>query len=321
MVLCCVLLCGCLTGPPALVRVAQPNSKDGAEPEFDAPTSLRVATFNVWGLPSWLNGASAERYPKIAKELDALASDVVLLQEVWTRSCFVRLSQSETASSRGWWSAAARRKGTFLGQNGLLTLSRFPIIGTEVKHFSKARLPDSLMCKGALKVTIAVRPGQLVNIWNVHLQDGTSASIRARQVAELIHWIQAANDGQVADIVGGDFNFIPLSNEFKQFEALVGPDIHQLAKDEAFPTWDGLRHDSQKGETLDHIFIKTRRAGEEVGARPRQIFNAARYQDRLSDHLGVEVLLTFRNSLEDRRRIVAGKALGVDGRMAVLSAP
>src|SRR5712675_2003614 len=46
---------------------------------------LRIVSFNVWGLPGWMNGASADRYPRIAQQLEQLQPDLVLLQEVWTR--------------------------------------------------------------------------------------------------------------------------------------------------------------------------------------------------------------------------------------------
>src|SRR4051812_6743158 len=112
------------------------------------------------------------------------------------------------------------------------------------------------MNKGALKVTIAVAPDQNINIWNVHLQDGVSGPIRSGQIAELIGWIKEAKGGQLADVVGGDFNFTPESEEFKRFVAAIGPDVHQLAKDAPFPTWDGLQPNPGIGQTLDHMFIR-----------------------------------------------------------------
>src|SRR5205823_326190 len=153
--------------------------------ETAEPRALNVVTFNVWGLPKWLNGASSDRFPKIAQQLEQVGTDVVLLQEVWTHRSFSKLSKRPNDSVRAWWTASARHRGTFLGQNGLLTLSRYPIISAEVRHFGSARLPDSLMHKGALKVTILAN-GQKFNIWNVHLQDGDTGKARERQISELI---------------------------------------------------------------------------------------------------------------------------------------
>jgi endonuclease/exonuclease/phosphatase family metal-dependent hydrolase len=297
---------GCVTRPPSTVRIQAGRLAASCQNEFEQGASLRVTTFNVWGLPSWVNGASADRYRKIANDLAQLGSDVVLLQEVWTRRSFTEISDQALGSARSWWTASARRKGSFLGQNGLLTLSRYPITGAEVRHFGAANLPDSLMNKGALKVTITVGAGQQFNIWNVHLQDGASTRARSRQIAELIGWIQRAHDGQVADIVGGDFNFTPESSEFRQFVGSVGPDVHQMAGDSAFPTWDGLKSEAGGGQALDHIFVRLRQSADQIHALPRRVFTALRQQDRLSDHIGMEVLLTFERTTENRPTVLAG---------------
>jgi endonuclease/exonuclease/phosphatase family metal-dependent hydrolase len=194
-----------------------------------------------------------------------------------------------------------------LGQNGLLTLSKYPIVSSEIKHFSQATLPDSLMHKGALKVTILVGANQRFNIWNVHLQDGASPKVRSRQLGELIKWVHEAHDGQVADIVGGDFNFTPGSSGFRQVVAEIGPDIHQLAGDSVFSTWDDLKPGAQTGEALDHIFVKVRQGEAGIGAYSRRIFAASRQQDRFSDHMGMEASLYFETSLRATPAVLASR--------------
>ena len=317
----CCLFSGCITGPPSQVQIQAPNTVAGSEDQFERPTSVRVTTFNVWGLPSWLNGASSSRYARIARELNEIGSDVVLLQEVWTRRCFADLSEACDRLNRPWWAAAARHKGTFLGQNGLLTLSKYPIASAEVKYFSRAHLPDSLMNKGALKVTIVVGPGKRINVWNVHLQDGGSRELRSRQLLELIRWIDNSHDLQIADVVGGDFNFTPDSKEFRAFESAIGPDVHRLANDQPFPTWDGLKLSPELGQTLDHIFVRLKQRGNEVSARPRKVFAASQFKDRLSDHMGMEALLTFRNDMEQAIPVLVGQGTENNGRVAVLTTP
>ena len=289
--LCSLIASGCVSGPPSTVRI-QPGGTHADDFDLAKPTRLTVSTFNVWGLPSWVNRASSSRFRRIAWELPQLGSDVVLLQEVWTRRCFEDLSQPVTDSYRTWWAASARRKGSFLGQNGLLTLSRYPIADARVMHFSTAHLPDSLMNKGALKTTI-IAGGQRFNVWNVHLQDGPCGRVRSCQIAELIKWVQESDDGQVADIVGGDFNFTPGTREFDQLVATIGPSVHELSGDTVLPTWDGLSTRPGAGEALDHIFVRMREPVEQVHAWPRRIFTAARIEDRLSDHMGMEARLTF----------------------------
>jgi endonuclease/exonuclease/phosphatase family metal-dependent hydrolase len=288
-----VIALGCVSERPSTVRIQAGRTYAACESERGTPASLKVTTFNVWGLPTWLNGASPDRYSKISHDLAQLGSDVVLLQEVWTRRSFDVLSEQAKGAARTWWTADARRKGGLLGQNGLLTLSRYPIQGAWFRRFSASRLPDSLANKGALKVALEIRPGQRVTLWNVHLQDGASGRVRSRQIAELVNWIEQAEDGQIADIVGGDFNFTPESSEFRRFAASVGPSVPQLAKEVALPTWDGLKSAPGAGRVLDHIFVRMRQPAAEVRAGQHRVFAASRREDRLSDHMGVEAVVTF----------------------------
>jgi endonuclease/exonuclease/phosphatase family metal-dependent hydrolase len=313
---------GCVTGPPSTVHIRPSDELAPVVSVRALSASLKVATFNVWGLPSWVNRASAERYPKIAREFGRLGSDVVLLQEVWTEQCFEELSRPAGGGAHGWCAAWARRKGGFLGQNGLLTLSRYPIEGAEVRHFSIGSLPDSLMHKGALKITVRVGDGQRVNIWNVHLQAGDATRVRLRQISELAKWVRAAENGQIADIVGGDFNSTPESEEFRQLVATLGPSVHQLARTTPLPTWDGPEAAAGGGDTLDHIFVRMRPSADEVSARPERIFAAARREDRLSDHMGVQALLTFGREREEGAAIfVLGTAASGRPGTTALSGP
>jgi len=156
------------------------------------------------------------------------------------------------------------------------------------------------MRKGALKVTLAIRPNVRLNVWNVHLQNGVSTRVRSRQVTELVRWIEAAHDGQIADIVGGDFNFTPGSEEFGRFVSAVGFSAHQLAAVMPLPTWDGLQPARHPGQVLDHIFVKTKGVTEDIAAQAQRLFCASLLKDRLSDHMGVEVNLTLRESEANR---------------------
>jgi endonuclease/exonuclease/phosphatase family metal-dependent hydrolase len=266
----------------------------------------------VWGLPRWINGASPGRYQKIAYAVEGLKSDVVLYQEVWTKQSFSELSGPARGSGCRWWTASARNRGSFLGQNGLLTLSKYPIVGSEVRHFHEAQLPDSLMHKGALKTTIELPSGQRVNVWNVHLQDGDCPELRSKQVHELARWIRRSEDGQIADIVGGDFNFTADSTEFADLVAAIGPSVHQIAGEAPVPTWDGLRSTPQGGEVLDHVFIRRRAIDQSVHATPERVLAASRTQDRLSDHMGVKVSLSFAPAVETEPAVLANHTLKAD---------
>ena len=151
----------------------------------DKGLSLKLVTYNIWGLPSWMTGARPGRYPRIARELERLDPDIILLQEVWTAKA------RKAAPDNGRW-ALARAAGqhSFFQQSGLVTLSKCPIVGGEFYPFSRAAFPDRFVNKGVLKVTIQLAEGQVLNVWNVHLQEGSSSEIRRSQVRELVSRVQ-----------------------------------------------------------------------------------------------------------------------------------
>ncbi|HWV98299.1 MAG TPA: endonuclease/exonuclease/phosphatase family protein [Candidatus Acidoferrum sp.] len=286
---------GCASGRPARLRVEHQVT---AAPTGDPATwlSLKVVTYNVWGLPSWMSGARSGRYPRIARELERLDPDVILLQEAWTANA------RKSAPVNGRWSIArAVGQHTFFQQSGLVTLSRLPIIGGEFYPFSRAAFPDRFVNKGVLKVTVRLPGGQVLNIWNVHLQDGGSPEIRYSQIREVESHVLAAEDGQIADLVGGDFNCTPESPFCRELADCVGPSVQQLGGGEPFVTWDGLSANAGAGQTLDYIFIRGRNTLQNLRAASRVAFAAASLQQRLSDHLGIEADMSL-----DLRPILAG---------------
>jgi hypothetical protein len=111
------------------------------------PTEIRLelVTFNIWGLPSWLNGATDARFSRIAGELERLQPDFVLLQEVWTRR-----AADAIPCSAGWW-RAHRDSPTLFGKIGLVTLSKHPIVGGEFFPFNDASFPSASSTRERLR--------------------------------------------------------------------------------------------------------------------------------------------------------------------------
>jgi endonuclease/exonuclease/phosphatase family metal-dependent hydrolase len=277
-----VMAAGCASKRPTPLVV---QAAAGALPAKDpgANLGLKLVTYNIWGLPWWLNGARPSRYADIAHELERLDPDIILLQEAWTAKA------RKSAPRDGRWSIA-RGAGQHLifQQNGLVTLSRFPIIGGAFYPFSHAAFPDRLVRKGALKVTLRLPGGQVLNVWNVHLQEGGPSQIRHSQIDELIAHVNEAEDGQIADLVGGDFNCTPECPSFRELETALGPSVLKLCGIRPFVTWDGLSSKPGAGQTLDYIFVRARMALEKMEAVAQVAFYARNRRDRLSDHFGVE---------------------------------
>ena len=250
--------------------------------------SLKLVTYNIWGLPDWMTGARPGRYPQIARELERLDPDIILLQEAWTAE-----ARKAVPASGRWAIARAAGQHSFFQQNGLVTLSKCPILGGEFYPFARGAYPDRFVNKGVLKVSVQLPEGQVLNVWNVHMQEGNSPKIRQSQIRELLSRVQAAADGQIADLVGGDFNCTPDSVLYRELVKSLGPSVQQPGGGGPFVTWDGLSAKPGAGQTIDYIFIRERTKGQTVQAVPHVAFSAASLEQRLSDHLGIEAVVNL----------------------------
>jgi endonuclease/exonuclease/phosphatase family metal-dependent hydrolase len=253
---------------------------------LDGEVNLTVLTYNVWGLPCWINQEPNARYAKIASDIEHLHPDLVLLQEVWTKSA------AAVAPTNGGWMIARAPSANFFRRNGLMILSRLPISGGEFHPFNKAAFPDSIVRKGALKVTVQAPGGQRLNIWDVHLQSD-APQVRRRQIQQLAAWVRDGDDGQAADLVGGDFNTTPASPEFKLLSRELGQTAHELAHLPFSPTYDGLSPDPRKAQTIDYLFIRPRAPINRLEAAPSITFTNGSPRQRFSDHVALEVALRF----------------------------
>jgi endonuclease/exonuclease/phosphatase family metal-dependent hydrolase len=282
-----IVTSGCASNRPVSVSVEH-QAVTVPTSNMERGPSLKLVTYNIWGLPSWMTGAPSGRYPRIARELERLDPDIILLQEAWTAKA------RKAAPANGHWSIArAAGQHTFFQQSGLVTLSKYPIIGGEFYPFSRAAFPDRFVNKGVLKVTVRLPGGPVVNIWNVHLQADGPPEIRLSQVRELESHVQAAEDGQIADVVGGDFNCTPESSICHELETQIGPNVQQLGGVDPFVTWDGLSAKPGAGQTIDYIFIRARTTFPQLQAVPHMAFAAASQAQRLSDHFGIEVVVNL----------------------------
>jgi endonuclease/exonuclease/phosphatase family metal-dependent hydrolase len=278
---------GCASSRPApllvehQVKAAPPNCSDKG-------LSLKLVTYNIWGLPAWMTGERTGRYRQIAHELERLDPDIILLQEAWTAK-----ARKSAPDSGRWAIGRAAGQRTFFQQCGLVTLSKCPIIGGEFYPFSRSAFPDRFVNKGVLKVTVQLAGGKVLNVWNVHLQEGSTPEIRRSQVRELVSRVQAAEDGQIADLVGGDFNCTPESPLCRELASSLGPSVQQLGGADSFVTWDGLSAKPGAGRTIDYIFIRERAPCQDVQAGQHVAFTAPSMKQRLSDHLGIEAVVNL----------------------------
>jgi endonuclease/exonuclease/phosphatase family metal-dependent hydrolase len=284
-------LTGCTSPRPHLAVVQQQPWHANARPAHQDAFDLRLLTFNVWGLPAWLGNGSSARFDRIATELDREAPDLVLLQEVWT----ARAGRSLPVQAE--WSVATGRRSPWLcRRSGLVTLSQHPVVSGEFRPFRNARWPDVLVTKGALKTTLELAGGQRVTVWNVHLQAGRTAHagrVRARQIAELLQWVRETEDGQILDIVAGDFNCTPDSHEHRVMTRHWGLDVQAVLRQSQAPTYHAPKSRPRPAKTIDYVFFVPRRGLEFLWGGSEILFAADSRKERLSDHFALQVSLGF----------------------------
>jgi endonuclease/exonuclease/phosphatase family metal-dependent hydrolase len=131
-------------------------------------------------------------------------------------------------------------------------------------------------------------------------------------VVELLRWVQEADDGQVADVVGGDFNCEPGSAAHALLRASWGMDVEEEQHGWHRITYDGLSRRPGRAQTVDYVF-RAGRAGPRPQVRSSEIaMDSDRFDDRLSDHLGLEVSMVFRAAAgldPDHERLAMARAL------------
>src|SRR5689334_4435144 len=71
---------GCASHRPAQLQLEPPSHVSPLRDAEGTP-HLRLLSYNIWGLPGWMTGARPGRYPQIARELERLNPDIILLQE------------------------------------------------------------------------------------------------------------------------------------------------------------------------------------------------------------------------------------------------
>lgn len=243
-----------------------------------------VQTWNVFGLPWPVGHEVPRRCAAAAAAIAAMDADVIALQEVWDDDS--RLPLLATGHHAAW----CRSPQGLMGQNGLLTLSRHPVLSAENLCFHAASGIEALIGKGALRTRLALPGGCTLTVWNVHMQSGTdNARVRRAQIVQLAAWIGAESDGQ--RLVLGDFNCGPGDAEWSLLCAEFAA-LGLLPRSGHEPTYHpGCNPLAAPGppESIDHVFVDAAIANATPPARcscPRGDDGAV-----LSDHFVVALQL------------------------------
>lgn len=268
---------------------------------------LRVATLNVWNK----SGPWAERMSLVREQLDALAPDLLALQEV-LELCTPSgtMNQADELLPPGWYRAYAAAHDMAVawvpqGQSlhfGNALLSRFPIVRHATHALPGGDVSDQKRC---LLHAVVDAPIGEVDVFVTHLNwkldEGWIRELQVKAIARLITEL-APDDGRFPPMLMGDLNAEPHSDEIRYlggFTRLGEPrsvrfsDVWAYADVGPGFTFDASRnafavqyHEAPR--RIDYVFVRGpdgNGRGRPMG--PRLCFDEDRAGIFPSDHFGV----------------------------------
>jgi endonuclease/exonuclease/phosphatase family metal-dependent hydrolase len=224
-------------------------------------TRLRVLTWNLW----WRFGPWEQRRPAIAATIDALAPDVVALQEVWGESGGTNLA-AELAAELGYHAAYAARLHLDGVDFGNAVLSRWPISSSTPTPLPAPPATDEQRL--VLRADVDGPRGP-IQVFSTHLNwRFDHSAVRQEQVRTIADAVAGARPRSYPPILCGDFNAVPDSDEVRMLtgrasgpvEGLVFHDAWEVAGDGGpGHTWSNANPyavlDLEPDRRIDYVFV------------------------------------------------------------------
>ena len=270
---------------------------------------VRVLSWNLW----WQFGPWEERRPAIEAEVELLAPDIALFQEVWSTETE---DQAAMLGERTGMHVARTTEENGEPQSfGNAVLSRWPIEVLEV-----IRLPDENgdpSHRSALTASVATQAGDQVVVVTHLAWQYTAAALRLRQLQDVVDLV-AKHHPEDPDapptILAGDFNAVPDSDEIRRLTGVAAPFNPDLVFTDCWaavgdgPGYTWTRENPHAGDALwprrrvDYVFVtwpRPKPLGNPLSARLVGV--DAAHGIVPSDHYGVAVELDDRTSLEQEK--------------------
>lgn len=250
---------------------------------------LKILTFNAGGVPfvSPLSNRK-KRFEDIARRLNKSDYDLVFLQEVWMKR------DLKIFTEQSGYPYAAHVNSSMLFGNGLVVLSRFPVLETRVYTFTAAEPfhdfldGDFWAAKGVLAARLDVG-GRALDVYNTHLVANTSGrehiALRHTQLYDLAGAVADFSKGRPF-VLAGDFNFPPVYDGHKILTRLLG------AWDVCDGNGPGACSGTDVDGRLDYIFLSRHFAEEAILAQDTDFRWERSYPHfKYSDHQGFTATL------------------------------
>lgn len=261
---------------------------------------LRVATLNIWGLPSWISRDLDARVDAIARSFASLPADVVALQEVWTLAARTRLVEAarDAGLQHAWHNAA-----TF-GGSGLVVVSRVPILRSSFHPYQSRGLAhrithgDYYSGKGFALLELETRPTP-VALLNSHLHARYVPSTAGdeyigHRTAQVLQLADTLSDVALPVIALGDFNLIEGEQEYAVLTGasrLIDVAAHLDRRQPTAQSNHPYRVPDAEDSRIDYVFARDGSAGRAVPLEIRRIYDEAITIDggtgHYSDHAGL----------------------------------
>lgn len=268
--------------------------------------SIRLGTFNVWGLPEAFADDVSSRMRGLAARFPGLDLDVLLIQEAWTEE--VRDALREAALAANFEVAETR--------GGLMMFSRLPIRTSQFESFRFRGDPERLAMgefiggKGFQTVSLEGEHGPF-SVINTHLHARYRRSRpqlnSAVHTVQLMQIIGAMNDIDGTLVVGGDFNCSSQDVEYRIFSGLTG--AVELGDGCSHPTisrsnyYKRGRNDADK--RIDYLFVRpgpgVRWKSYGAGSLFAESERIRRRDRSLSDHYGFRAAFEWQPPAADPR--------------------
>ncbi len=221
-------------------------------------TILSILTLNVWGLKigPWSIARNVnDRIRRISRDVHDLQPDVVAFQEVWCDTIARFLVTSMRYPYFSYRPQRKKLKGR-LG-NGLLVLSKFPILEEKGAAFSCFTRPDEFFANKGFLLTQIETPGGIFYLLNTHMGAGRNPSDTCRRMKQLEEMLTEANglSRHFPIFLAGDFNFNEDSPEYSYLRSWMNSNWDEKGLD----TFRHI-HPDEKGHTffMERSYVKER---------------------------------------------------------------